>query len=174
MAQFGLAFPLILRHEGTKFTDDPMDRGGATRYGVSLRALATYGAEGDFNHDGHVDSRDISSMTEDQARTFYRAHYWRYDGIDDQRVANKVFDMAVNFGPVPAHRMLQRALVAMDRPVMIDGAYGPKTQQAVNEVDPVGLLEDLRMLAVKRYQDIVEADASQSRFLDGWLRRAVA
>ena len=32
----------VLRREGSKFTDDPHDRGGPTRFGITVKALCEY------------------------------------------------------------------------------------------------------------------------------------
>ena len=66
----------LLQIEGG-FVDDPKDRGGATKYGISLRFLAAEGAfdedgdgkaDFDLDLDGDIDGQDIRDVTQDSLR----------------------------------------------------------------------------------------------------------
>ena len=88
MADFKLAMPTVLFHEG-KFVNDLLDGGGCTNYGVSLRFLLTTGdldgdtwQDGDLNHDGKINIEDIRLLTELEAIRIYKNYFWlpnRYD-----------------------------------------------------------------------------------------------
>jgi lysozyme family protein len=158
MASFDLAIATVLDHEGG-YTFNPADPGGETNFGISKKAYPNL---------------DIKNLTEDQAKEIYRRDYWRYDGIQNQDVATKVFDMAVNMGPPTAHRLLQMALNALGHGVTVDGVFGPQTLSATNGVDPGGLLQELRAQAAVRYADIVLGNPSERTFLLGWMRRAAS
>src|SRR5690606_17489430 len=96
--------------------------------------------DGDLDHDGDVDADDIRQMTDDQARDFYRIHWWekhRYGVINHQQLATKVVDLAVNMGARQAHKVVQRALRATGKYVDDDGILGPRTFSALNTA-PVG------------------------------------
>ncbi|KKL48233.1 hypothetical protein LCGC14_2327530, partial [marine sediment metagenome] len=97
MASFDKAIPTILKHEGG-YVHDPLDPGGETNFGISKRAFPEL---------------DIKNLTSGQAVDIYRERYWLhhiYDGIVNQDIATKVFDLAVNMGHRAAHRLLQKAL----------------------------------------------------------------
>lgn len=158
MASFDQAIGTVLAHEGG-YSFNPSDPGGETNFGISKRAYPNL---------------DIKHLTEAQAEDIYRQDYWRYDGIQSQDVATKVFDMAVNFGPPTAHRLLQLALQGLGQAVTVDGILGPQTLSATNAVDPARLLQELRAQGAVRYADIAAGNPGERTFLLGWMRRAVS
>lgn len=87
--KFDKAIKVVLAHEGG-YVNDPNDLGGETNFGISKRSYPTV---------------DIKNLTREQAVEIYRGDWWeryRYGDIEDLDVATKVFDLAVNMGPVPA------------------------------------------------------------------------
>ena len=153
MARFDLAIEKTLRWEGGYSADD-LDPGGETNWGISKRSYP----------DLH-----IKELTRDEAVVIYERDYWRYDSILDQPLAEKIFDMAVNVGPLQAHRLLQRALG-----VPADSICGPQTIEAINSCDPDELVRELRATLAEFYCRLVLRKPSQESYLRGWLRRAVA
>ena len=175
----------VLRIEGGH-VDDPVDRGGETKYGISLRFLKAAGgldANGDgfgdldLNFDTVLDGQDIRALTPEIARSIYLKHFfigpelWSllrpYDAA--------MFDQAVNGGTTAAIKILQRALNRQGKPYLkVDGVLGPKTRAALAERLRYGypVLQAVREEAAERYRAIVRADPSQKRFLKGWERRA--
>lgn len=183
-------FAALLRREGTKFTDDPSDRGGATRYGLTLRFVAqcckidpalikTF----DINHDGQVDTPDIRNMEIAPAKGLYESEFWRKTGIYclPAPLDDAVFDQAVNDGVTPAVKMLQAACNQVEKaragyqPLRVDGGLGLLTRACVSSIFRHGegalLLGAYRTAARDRYVAIVAADPSQRPFLAGWLAR---
>lgn len=157
--RFLRAVEVVLAHEGG-YVNDPADPGGETKYGISKRSYP---------------SLDIANLTrEDAIAIYYRDFYskYGYGRLNDEAVATKVFDMAVNMGPATAHRLLQEALVFLGFPVDVDGILGPQTLMAVNRADPKRLLQVLRWRAAERYFHIAEHRPQMRAFLLGWLRRA--
>jgi lysozyme family protein len=149
------AVAFTLRWEGGD-SDDPADRGGRTRFGISQVAHP------------HV---EVATLTKDEAIEIYKREYW--DAIQGDRLGGPLgmvtFDAAVMHGPGTAVRFLQRALGAKD-----DGVIGSKTMLAIYALDfthPTAfkaLAERGRFIA-----KIVAADPSQSRFLGGWVSRLI-
>lgn len=168
-----------LNREGG-YTDHPNDPGGATKYGISLRWLKTQDVKlADIDDDGDVDIDDIRALTPLDAANLYFRQWWRkynYAQVPDPTVAGKVFDTAVNMGARQAHRLLQRALYAFGRDVVVDGLLGPKTLAAVQSAMrpyPVQLLGALRVEQSHFYRMIWNRRKRQfTPFLEGWLRRA--
>jgi lysozyme family protein len=161
MTSFDKAFAYTMEWEGgSKFTNDPDDPGGATKYGVSKRS--------------HPDI-DIENLTEEAAKTLYALNYW--NGINgnqlaekSERVAIKVFDMGVNIGTVRAVKFLQESLNSLEGvfpKLEEDGRLGPGTLRGVAQVDEDDLLEVLSMRLEKYYMDL-----NKPKYLKGWLRRA--
>lgn len=181
MADFKLAWPFILEHEGG-FVNNPADPGGATKYGVSLYWLKSVGdldhdgfLDGDLNHDGRVDVADIRLLTPDTASDFYRRLWWDHYGFEkftQQAVATKVFDTAINTGGIQAFKLLQRALNFCGGQLAVDGRMGPNTLLATNAVDPRRVLPQYCALQATFYRDLVAAKPVRAQFLKGWLKRA--
>jgi lysozyme family protein len=156
---FEQAVAEVLSWEGG-FVNDPADPGGATRYGISQRQYP------------HL---DISALTKDAAKAIYRRDWWErygYGTLPHPRVAARVFCFAVNLGPGPAHRCLQRALRANGERVREDGQLGPLTRAACARVPEDALLAALRSEAAGDYRSLVQSRPPLRRFLNGWLRLA--
>jgi lysozyme family protein len=171
-ARFDLAILATLEHEGGEcFTNHPADKGGATKWGITAKTL------GEWRKLGHPASADeVKALDRPEAEAIYRARYWdacRCDEIDDQLVAAKVFDLAVNCGPPAAIRMLQKAANRC-QPVVLetDGVMGPRTLAAVFACESGELVIELVHVATEFYLAIVNRDPSQRVFLAGWLKRA--
>ncbi len=178
MSSFALAISLLLTHEGG-FVDHPADPGGATNYGISLSYLSSLGdldgdgyQDGDLDKDGDVDAADIRALTRDEAIHLYATQWWErygYDRIQNQVIAAKVFDLAVNMGARQAHRVVQRALRSAGVQVAEDGILGPKTLAAINGVMSWKLLPAIRSEAAGFYRSL-----QRPEFIQGWLNRAYA
>jgi lysozyme family protein len=159
MADFRPAFEAMIVHEGG-FVDDPADKGGRTKWGISQRSYPDL---------------DIASLTQEDAAQIYHRDYWQpkpYGLIINQRVASKVFDMAVNMGFLQAHVLTQRACNELGKHVVADGQLGPLSIQAINECDPDFLLDALRYQARHFYMTLAANKPSNQKFLKGWIRRA--
>ena len=111
MADFNKAIGKTLSKEGgSRFTDDPQDRGGATKYGISQRSYPNL---------------DIRNLTEHQAREIYKRDFWdrvRGDEVSSQPVAENLFDTCVNMGVRTGSRLAQLAVDVQPA----DGVIGSK------------------------------------------------
>lgn len=164
MAHFPTALPWILSYEGG-WVDDPDDPGGATNQGITLATAQRHGI---------MTKEALRNITPSQVASIYRSDYWRFDGVDDQRVATKVFDMAVNFGRKTAVRMVQNALNELGTYLIPDGLWGPETEAALNAVEPKRVLMLLCRDCADRYRQIAAKRPASAKYLKGWLRRAEA
>lgn len=159
--KFSKAVEALLEHEGG-YQNDPNDPGGETNFGISKRSYP---------------GLDIRSLTREQAETIYYRDWWErygYGGIASGPIAAKVLDIAVNIGPHRAHSLLQEAVNATGGTrLAADGILGRATMGAVNaHACPEYLLSALKLGAVRYYLDLCRAKGS-TRYLAGWLRRAV-
>lgn len=169
MSLFELSIPTVLRHEGG-LVDNPNDPGGITNHGVSLRWLKSKGLAGDIDHDGDVDAQDIKLMTVDQASEFYKTFWWdiyHYENIVAQVPATKVFDTAVNMGPMRAHKFAQQ-IVGVPQ----DGILGPKSFAEINAMPSLKFIVAFQTLQANFYRSIVASNPARQEFLTGWLNRA--
>jgi len=158
MADFNKAIGKTLAHEGgAKFTDDPTDRGGATKYGISQRAYPDV---------------DIRNLTEQQAQDIYKRDYWdriRADEITSQAIAENIFDTAVNMGVRTASRLAQ---VALDiEPA--DGIIGSQSLKTINAADESLFIASYTIAKIARYAYICNRNKSQKKYLLGWINRAL-
>lgn len=169
--KFLKAIPYILEHEGG-YNDIKEDKGGATKYGISLRFLKGVGL--DINKDNKVDNLDIKALDTQTATEIYFDNFWRsvYDKMPE-RTAIKVFDMAVNMGSTQAHIILQRAVNNVSHAgISVDGLIGNKTITEIQSLNEPALLISICKEQGDFYKAIVTKNPSQKKFLKGWSFRA--
>ena len=184
-SRFDTCLAALLREEGG-LVNDAADRGGITNFGISLRFAAGEAKLDadirralDMDMDGDVDAADIRKLTPEAAATVYRRAFWDrlHCGLLPVGVDAAVFDQGVNGGCVSAVRLLQRAINRLlPGAISADGFMGKETigaaGRAVTKAGATALLKEYRYVAAARYNQIVAADPSQKKFLNGWLRRA--
>lgn len=155
----------ILKAEGwDKFTDDAVDRGGPTKWGITLKSWQEY--RGDWTS---VTSDDIKDISEEQARDFYEEKYIvgpKFNHLSEMLVP-LVVDCAVNHGNTRAAKWLQEAVGAYP-----DGKIGPMTIQASQASSVACTYLHICATRVRFYAKIVKNDPTQLKFLAGWMNRA--
>jgi len=154
------AFEHVIKSEGG-YVNDPHDKGGETNLGVTKKAWAAYlGRE--------IEDGEMRALTKEAVQPFYKEMYWDRVRGDDlpNGVDYAVFDFAVNAGPGRAAKFLQEAVG-----VSADGVIGPGTLAAVKQADPEELLKAFSHAKSAFYHRLADKDASQQRFLKGWLNR---
>ncbi len=164
--KFRNAFEKLLKYEGG-YSNHQNDSGGKTKYGITESLAREVGYDG-----------DMKDLTKEEAAEIYYNHFWtkyRYNEIEDKRVAFECFEQAVNLGPDDANTNLQESynLLVKDE-IVVDGIIGPKTLSAVNSLgakDYSYLLELLNIMQGNKYIEIVQSNNSQKVFIRGWLRR---
>ncbi len=158
------------------------DAGGATKYGISLRFLKNLPLdESDIDQSGHVTSRDIKELTEEKAKAFYRKHFWLHyqlGEIEREPVSTKLLNIFVNMRGRTAGRVAQRALASCGiHDVKEDGYLGPLSFAGINEITCSDALTAMYLAALRAQQEaiyrlICANNPTQTKFLNGWLRRA--
>ncbi len=148
MTRFDLAFAILLGLEG-EYGNDPDDPGGETKFGISKRS--------------HPEV-DIPELTRAQAKAIYRTEYWDRLRCDElpEPLDILVFDAAVNQGPKPAVKMLQRAVGARQ-----DGYIGERTRAAIERHKPLEIAPRYLTARALRYVGTRNFD----RFGRGWIHR---
>lgn len=178
------AIDWTLEHEGG-YVNDPVDPGGATNYGISLRWLKQAGEldldgdalpDGDLDFDGDIDADDIRALTRPKAISLYYHHWWAPAGYDTfpGLIAAKTFDLAVNMGSRQGHKLLQRSLNRQDCGLVVDGLVGPKTRAALQRFhnDPEPIFVGICQEAEAFYLALIARRPAFSKYRRGWLRRA--
>jgi lysozyme family protein len=165
MARLETLWPFILSWEGG-FANVPGDKGGATKYGVTI---STWKAQGyDKDGDGDIDVQDLKLITTDDAMRICRLNFWnrwKADEIKDQSVANLLVDWVWASGAHGIKRP-QRILG-----VKVDGIVGPKTIAAINNWK-YGQRDLFNAIMKDRLAFINSiAVGTQAKFKTGWLNR---
>lgn len=157
MGDFNKAFAFVMKNEGG-YNHDLEDAGGETKYGISKRSYPNV---------------DIANLTEEQAAEIYERDFWAPYASFPDRIATKVFDLAVNMGHKQAVLILQRALRCCGAlNVKDDGVLGPVTKSAVQIANQDLLIVALRSETAGFYRLLAAKTPSQQKFLDGWLKRS--
>ena len=120
MAEFEPAFEIMIRNEGGyRLHDVTGDRGGQTFAGIARNYHPEWPGWR-FIDDKDTDNPQITT----QVRSFYKQKFWdkvKGDSINDQKVAETLFDFAVNAGHKTASKLAQ--IVVESSP---DGIIGKK------------------------------------------------
>ena len=135
------------------YTNTPGDRGGETKFGVAKNANP---------------SLNVAALTLEQAYQVYYNHYWVAGKCDlfPFPLSLVHFDACVNHGIGRAAKLLQAAVG-----VNADGVLGPVTFEAVNASFKQDVIDNLFVARSNFYNAIVARDASQQKFLKGWMNR---
>jgi lysozyme family protein len=170
MADFKLFFNRLLQEEGG-YVDNPNDPGGPTKYGVTLAEYIRSGGT-DLNGDGQINADDIKLLTTNDAFNIAKKDYWdpiNGDLINNQSIANFIFDWGYNAGIRTAGRYVQRVLGF--NPANIDGIIGPATVNAINSANQENLFNSLKATRESFYRAIAANNPKQAGFLNNWLSR---
>lgn len=153
---FDNSLKMLLKHEGG-YVNHPRDPGGMTNLGVTKRVYEAWiGRE--------VDEAAMRALTPDDVAPIYRANYW--DAVWGDHLPSgvdfSVFDWAVNSGPARAIKALQRIVGSVS-----DGVMGPKTMQAVMDMDAEKIIDMMHGERQRFYERLDTFDT----FGRGWTRR---
>lgn len=180
----------ILRVEGHGYTNHPSDRGGPTKYGITLATLRAW------RNNPIVDAYQVQILTEAEARQIYynqyvvRPGFVRVLGISDL-IGVKLIDAGVNTGPQRAAMWLQTSLNAFNRsfrsppdyPELVpDGRIGPMTLDAMTKFFAFRgklraervLLRAMNSLQGVHYLNLGARDPKQEDFMLGWFDNRVS
>lgn len=172
MSNFDTAIITILKQEGG-YSDNAGDPGGPTNFGITQMYLDS------IAKDPYLTQKNITKVTDlqqEDAIYIYRKYWWtqnNYEKILDQRIATKLFSIAVNEGERPAVRCLQRAVRAVSGlAIPEDGDLGLRTTDAINKLSPAELLPALRSEVAGYYRVVAAEHPKEEWALVGWLNRA--
>lgn len=142
MADFDKAImPLIIKEGGAKYTNDPDDPGGATKYGISQKSYPNL---------------DIKNLTQQVACDIYKRDYWDALNLDlepNQHKASLLFENAVNMG-VGITKIMQNKIMPY---------------QTLTEFDVWQM--QFKILQILRYVAICNRRQQSRKFLLGWMNR---
>ncbi|WEK43654.1 MAG: glycosyl hydrolase 108 family protein [Candidatus Sphingomonas colombiensis] len=169
---------LIGREGG--YTNNPADKGGPTRWGITEQVARAYGYKG-----------DMRALPRETAIAIYRNRYWSTPRLAEvqQRypaLAVELFDIAVNMGVSIAGQFLQLALNVFNQQaahyadIGVDGAIGNMTLHALDcfrqrrgAAGGEVLLEAITSQRGARYIEISQSRPANETFTYGWFARMV-
>lgn len=159
MAKIELLIPKIVKWEGG-YVNNPADRGGCTNMGVTIETYRKI-----IKPNATCD--DLKKITLGEFERVFRKYWdaWKADQIEDQKVAELLVDWHYHSGAWGI-KIPQNILG-----VTYDGIVGPITLAAVNRQDPKEFHQKVWERRKLFLENIVRADASQKRFLNGWMNR---
>lgn len=169
----------IVGREGG-FTDNPKDKGGPTRWGITQAVARQYGYTG-----------DMRTLPREVAKAIYLELYYvgpKFDQVHalSPSIAEELTDTGVNCGQAVAAKFLQRALNAFNREasiypdITVDGQLGIRSLAALRaylehrgaEGEDV-MLKALNCLQGERYIGLAEGRPANEEFVYGWIRTRV-
>lgn len=168
MAGFNEAVEKVLKHEGG-FVNDPLDRGGATNFGITQAVYDAWVRKTKNNPTYKSTVAEIKNMPIGNAKLIYKTNYWDAIGGDNIKyysVAFALFDQAVNRGVGAVSKQVQQVLNLPQ-----DGKLGPKSIEALNKLSDKDFLNQFYLMAKKSYESIVDKNPTQEKFLNGWMNR---
>jgi lysozyme family protein len=180
MAKFDAAFELVLIHEGG-YVNDPDDPGGETYKGIARKMnpdwigwdiidlLKTKAGFPDSLSEKH--EVEINTQLQYEVKSFYHSNFWMKisgDKINNQLVAESIFDFAVNGGTGVSIALAQGVLG-----IKSDGVCGPKTCEAINLFNPQHFLAAYAIAKITRYISICTKRPASKKYFFGWVIRAL-
>ncbi|MDV4341292.1 glycoside hydrolase family 108 protein [Acinetobacter baumannii] len=170
----------LIKREGG-YVNNPADRGGATKYGITQAVARENGWNG-----------NMKDLPLEFAKSIYKKQYWlepRFDQVNalSPSVAEELLDTGVNCGPNFAKPLLQRALNLLNNQgkagwpdLKVDGVYGSATLGALKtylskrgkDGEKV-LVRVLNIMQGQRYIEICERNPKQEQFFYGWIANRI-
>lgn len=159
---FENAMQVLLTQEGG-FSNHPSDHGGATNHGITQSELRRWRGNA-------VSVDDVRNLSVAEATAIYKANYWDAMNLDALRNGDLqavLFNQGVLNGPQTVIMALQQLVLAN-----VDGVLGADTIAAIERFgNDTALAMHVLCEMQLRYVRIVQRNASQIVFLEGWLRR---
>jgi len=167
----------IIRIEGDKYTHDPDDSGGATKYGCTETEARAFGYKDHMRDLPRYIAFDLLSI-----------RFWdkvKGDQLEKLSVAicEEVVDTGVNMGTHRASVFLQRCLNVLNkkaslyRDLKVDGKIGPSTLIALkaylNSRDESVLLKALNSMQGAKYIELAERREKDEKWIYGWFKNRV-
>ena len=187
MAEFKKAYNATLIHEGGH-GNDPEDAGGETYKGISRVYYPRWTGWKIIDNSKVLakfpDNLKDNWLLEKKVQGLYKNLFWNIfqgDKINNQFVANELFDTGVNQGVMSAVRYLQISLNLLNRDeknypdIVEDGLFGKQTLKTLHiylSIDiPTFLLTLMNVLQGMHYVKYMRRSPVQEKHARGWLKR---
>lgn len=176
MTNFEKAAEELLSIEGG-YSDNPLDSGGKTNYGITKAVARANGYKG-----------PMKDLPKNKALKIYEKNYWDalelpYISVVHYGIAYSMFDIGVNMGIGTAGEFFQRLINSFNdneeyySNIPVDGIVGYNTLQAFKSYvnlrgdEGLDIMEKmLECLQGSYYVKLVEDNETQEAFMYGWAR----
>ncbi|MDR1764414.1 MAG: peptidoglycan-binding protein [Dysgonamonadaceae bacterium] len=165
MAQINNIIPFIRKWEGG-YSNNPLDSGGATMWGVTL---AVYTAYRKAKGIATTTVADLKNITVAEFAEILKANYWdkwQADKINSQAVANLLVNWAWGSGATTSIKAFQKGAGLTQ-----DGIVGAQTLAYINAQNEIDLFNKIWTMRKDFFVNIVKSKPTQVIFLAGWLNR---
>lgn len=190
MAIFNHAYNLTNKNEGG-YVNDPEDKGGETYRGVARKKHPNWRGWHRVDEEKRKCSDpkvlttilDADKEIQKLVKKFYLEEFWYIingDLFPDQRIANEVYDSAVNMGTVRSGSILQRTINSLNRnerlypDIQTDGVIGRRTIMALEDcIKHNGVKRIVNVLngyQMKHYLELMEKNPTNEKYI-GWFDR---
>jgi len=174
MSEFQPALQKVLVHEGG-YVNDPDDPGGETYYGIARNIHSKWSGWISIdmckNQSGFPANLEKDTELQNEIARFYQINFWdkiNGDNIQNQLVANSIFDFGVNAGVKTSASLAQMVVEAQ-----ADGVIGPQSLEKLNAFDPDHFLAAFTVAKIARYISIIRKRPTSKKYLYGWITRAL-
>lgn len=175
MAVFKIAHEKTMKFEGG-YANTKVDRGGETYKGIARNFWDSWGGWKiiDGVKPNVSSTKALNTILETNVKlqelvhAFYKKNFWDQicgDQLEDQMIANNIYDFAVNSGVSRAIKYAQRIAKVTE-----DGKCGPRTIEAINN-SIAGFVTYYKAARLDFLRKIVANNPSQSVFMLGWKNR---
>lgn len=193
MAIFEPAFEKTMGHEGG-YSNDPDDAGKETYKGISRRWHPSWAGwkrvDEAKNRPNFPKNLEEDSELQQDVKDFYKRAFWdrmRLDEVNDQSIAEEMFDTGVNFDTPDAVKFLQESLNILNYDKRTrgnlfdeldeDGKIGSKSLRALDiylrNDKPSILLKIMNVLQGIKYIEYIRKVSSQKKFARGWFDKRI-
>ena len=165
---FNDAVQFTLVKEGV-LSDNPNDKGGLTKYGITHTTWAAYLAA----NKGAKLPATVDKITRDQAIDVYYTMYWKAPKIDalPRELQGPAFDFEVNSGGRAIETL--QAVLGVDQ----DGELGPVTLGKMTTMQAPALRRLRNDYITQRgifLMDLAQHNQNDVTFIKGWFKRVVS
>jgi lysozyme family protein len=176
MANFETALAKTLINEGG-YANDPDDSGGETYKGVSRVWHPTWEGWAIVDKSKKLPNfpKNLDSNTDLQSKikTFYQTEFWtpiKGDNINNQDIANSMFDFGVNCSSIVSVELTQTVVGASVDGVM---SVGGETLTKLNAFDVSKFKDKFILQKINYYIGCVQRKPTNQKFFYGWIHRAM-
>ena len=165
-AKFESVIPITLKFEGV-YSNSPYDAGGETKYGITKIFY------NDYKNKVPGIAPDIKSLTLEDAKKLYKAHWDRYNlgYIRDKRKAMLINDYTINSGAKGVIERMQQNLRMRGYNIIANGCMDKNTLEAINDMEFDLFAGDIQTDRRNNYDKCVDSRQNNLKNIKGWMNR---